>query len=288
MVTALRNAVSGMPRRLLFYCEFSRDGDSQQMVAMVDSGGNCARSNMLSSLTDKVARRHYALASPPGFVSWVTAQNVLSGQKRRGYSGSRRGWPRRTSEEVAPAQSTRAPARTHEHPVPRVGRDAFLAERRAGTERSYCKADRYACCSRDAQPQQHGPVVGYDCVSQAARSYAAKLRACYGGDQAEKDYDGIPTLLFVTTGPSANPGLTDRARFAQGTEPLPIPNTTSGRITADGILGPLWQPLPVQTADTAALRVWPAGGRLGQRACRRLRPSATCTCCERNGKAAYQ
>ena len=169
----------------------------------------------------------------------------------------------------------------------------LLAEWRAGNacERRYCKPDGYGCYVRDGQ--RHEFFLEYDRGTEPARNYAAKLRAYYWYrelGQAARDYDGFPTLLFVTTEPRAEQRMAEqayRAWFGRGTAPLPILSTTSARITAEGILGPIWQRLPVEAAGGAALRVWPPRGRLVTTG-GGLRPSPTRACSEKNAEPARQ
>src|SRR5207302_8549244 len=94
----------------------------------------------------------------------------------------------------------------------------------------------------------------------------AKLRAYYSyrdSIHAARDYDGFPTVLFVTTDPVAEERIADqacRALFIRGTEALPILSTTTARIreAPEGILGPIWRmPNGLASEKGAHLRAWP-------------------------------
>jgi hypothetical protein len=133
--------------------------------------------------------------------------------------------------------------------VRRAGGNDDLLEWRgaAACERKYCKPDGYACYERNGVA--HGFFLEYDRGTESTRTYLAKFRAYYSyrdSRQADRDYNGFPTLLFVTTRPDAEERIADaanRAWFLRGTEPLAVLITTTSRITSDrqGILGPIWR-----------------------------------------------
>ena len=93
----------------------------------------------------------------------------------------------------------------------------------------------------------------YDRGTEPARKYAAKFRAYYryrDSGQAARDYVGFPSLLFVTTDPSAEHRIAEQAHcawFIRGIEPLTVLITTTDRIGTDGegVLGRIWRRAPV-------------------------------------------
>ena len=83
----------------------------------------------------------------------------------------------------------------------------------AACERRRCKPDGYGCYRRNGVG--YGFLLEYDRGTEPGRRYAAKFGAYYRyrdfGDAA-RDFDGFPTLLFVTTDPGSRaancrPGL---------------------------------------------------------------------------------
>jgi Replication-relaxation len=126
----------------------------------------------------------------------------------------------------------------------------------AACERNYCKPDGYGCYVRNGVA--HGFFLEYDRGTESTRTYLAKFRAYYryrDSRQADRDYNGFPTLLFVTTQPHAEERIADaanRAWFLRGAEPLAVLITTTSRITSDrqAILGRIWR-RPGQIAATA-------------------------------------
>src|SRR5262249_26165315 len=93
--------------------------------------------------------------------------------------------------------------------------------------------------------------------------YAAKFDAYYAyreTGEASRDYDGFPTLLFVTTEDHAETRIAEealRAWHRRGGEPLPIFITAAGRIRQhrEGILGPVWR-----SPSRPELTYWLPGG----------------------------
>jgi hypothetical protein len=142
--------------------------------------------------------------------------------------------------------------------VRRAGGSDDLVEWRgaAACERKYCKPDGYGCYVRNGVA--HGFFLEYDRGTESTRTYAAKFRAYYryrDSRQADRDYNGFPTLLFVTTQPHAEERIADaasRAWFLRGTEPLAVLITTTSRITTNrqAILGQIWR-RPGQIGATA-------------------------------------
>lgn len=153
--------------------------------------------------------------------------------------------------------------------VRRAGGSDQLAEWRsaAACERHDCKPDGYGCYVRDGVA--HGFFLEYDRGTERGRRYAAKFRAYYryrDSGRADRDYDGFPTVLFVTTQAAAEQRIADQAHrewFVRGTEPLPVLITTTDRIRQhpEGILGPIWR-LPEPAVSAAGLErgYWLPGG----------------------------
>ncbi len=117
----------------------------------------------------------------------------------------------------------------------------------AACERRRCKPDGYGLYTRNGVG--YGFLLEYDRGTESARKYAAKFRAYYhyrDSGQASRDYDGMPTILFVTTSPSTEDRIAEqayRAWFCRGTEPLRVLLTTTERISrhVEGVLGPIWR-----------------------------------------------
>ena len=149
--------------------------------------------------------------------------------------------------------------------VRRHGGSDVLVEWRsaAGCERRRCKPDGYGCYVRQGVP--YGFFLEYDRGTERAHKYAAKLRAYYSyrdSGQAAKDFDGFPTVLFVTTDAAAEDRMAEqayRASFIRGSEALSILSTTTARIAMapGGMVGPIWRVLGSASEDSACLRAWP-------------------------------
>lgn len=144
-----------------------------------------------------------------------------------------------------------------------------LAEWRgaAACERRRCKPDSYGCYLRNGV--SYGFFLEYDRGTEPGRKYAAKFRAYYwyrDSGEAARDYAGFPTLLFVTTEPSAEQRIAEgayRAWFIRGTEPLFVLITTTTQIAGDreGILGRIWRtPAPIGAAHGGERQYWLPGG----------------------------
>ena len=153
--------------------------------------------------------------------------------------------------------------------VQRAGGTDELVEWRgvAACERRHCKPDSYGCYVRSGVP--HGFFLEYDRGTEPSGKYAAKFRAYYryrDSGQSARDYDGFPTLLFVTTEQSAEDRIAEqayRAWFIRSSEPLPILLTTTARIAAhpEGILGPIWRTASSATSTRCLERqYWLTGG----------------------------
>jgi len=137
----------------------------------------------------------------------------------------------------------------------------------AACERRRCKPDGYGSYVRNGV--SYGFFLEYDRGTESDRKYAAKLRAYYwyrDSGQAARDYDGFPTLLFVTTDPKAEERMAEQAYrgwFSRGTEPLPILITSTDRINShrEGILGPIWRTAAHSKCSARPdLQYWLPGG----------------------------
>lgn len=131
-----------------------------------------------------------------------------------------------------------------------VGEDAILEWRNAA-----------ACGRRRARPdgygmiRRHGETYGFflefDRGTMSARGYGAKWSGYYHYRESrafERDYDGFPTILVVTTDNAAEERIARSARAASVGRwaPLPILLTCTWRIdhdpsNPDGLLGPVWR-----------------------------------------------
>jgi hypothetical protein len=145
------------------------------------------------------------------------------------------------------------------------GTDRFAQWRGAAAcERGHCKPDGYGCYVRDGV--KHGFFLEYDRGTESARKYSSKLHAYYryrDSGAARRDYDGFPTVLFVTTEAGAEWRMADQAHrvwFTRSGEPLPILITTTDRIREhdEGVLGPIWR-TPGSEAEVER-RYWLTGG----------------------------
>jgi len=143
--------------------------------------------------------------------------------------------------------------------------DDQLAEWRsaAACERRHCKPDGYGQYVRNGTA--HGFFLEFDRGTEPARKYAAKFRAFYqyrDTGQFQRDYNGFPALLFVTTDPAAEQriaGSAYRAWFTRGTQPLTVLITTTDRIGTDreGVLGRIWRRVPAVASLDGDLERWP-------------------------------
>jgi hypothetical protein len=145
----------------------------------------------------------------------------------------------------------------------RQGGTDRLADWRAAAacERRRCKPDGYGSFVRNEVA--YGFLLEYDRGTESARNYVAKFRAYYwyrDSGRAACDYDGFPTLLFVTTAARAEQRIAEQAYRAwriRESPPLPILITTTDRIAAhsEGILGPIWR-----TPASPVVVYWLSGG----------------------------
>jgi len=143
----------------------------------------------------------------------------------------------------------------------RRGGSDELSEWRASAacERQWCKPDGYGLYTREGVG--YGFLLEFDRGTESARKYAAKFGAYYryrDSGQAARDYDGLPTILFITTSVSAEDRIARqayRAWFARSAEPLRVLLTTTERISGqpEGILGPIWR-LPAEAPGDGAQR----------------------------------
>ena len=150
----------------------------------------------------------------------------------------------------------------------RQGGTDVLADWRgaAACERRQCKPDGYGSFVRSGVA--YGFLLEYDRGTESARKYAAKFRAYYryrDSGHAATDYEGFPTLLFVTTDATAEDRIVDqayRAWFVRGTEALPVLVTTTRRISQhrEGILGPIWRSPAAAHTGNAEHVYWLPGG----------------------------
>jgi len=146
------------------------------------------------------------------------------------------------------------------------GGDETLEEWRsaAACERRRCKPDGYGRYRRGAS--SHGFLLEYDRGTERAWKYLAKFRAYYAyrdSGEAARDYDGFPTLLFVTTSAAAEQRIAEAAQqvwYRRGGDSLPILLTTTDLIAGqhEGILGRIWRtPAPIAVSQRA---YWLPGG----------------------------
>jgi Replication-relaxation len=147
------------------------------------------------------------------------------------------------------------------------GGDEALDEWRgaAACATRHCRPDGYGVYRRGAA--RFGFMVEFDRGTERLDEYVAKFDAYYtyrDSGQAARDYDGIPTLLCITTDPEAEGLMADaafRVWYRRGGEPLPILLTTTQQICdhPEGILGPVWL-TPSQHGNQSARGYWLPGG----------------------------
>lgn len=151
----------------------------------------------------------------------------------------------------------------------RLGGTDHLAEWRsdAACERRHCKPDGYGRYVWNGI--SYGFFLEHDRGTEPARKYAGKFRAYYqyrDSGQAGRDYDGFPTLLFVTSAALAEHRIAEqayRAWFVRDVEPVPMLITTTARIEShrEGILGPIWRsPAPSRPSAGPEFQYWLPGG----------------------------
>jgi hypothetical protein len=130
---------------------------------------------------------------------------------------------------------------------------------------------------RDGKRQ--GFFLEYDRGTMSARDYGEKWAGYYDYRDSrafERDYDGFPTILVVTTDNASEERIARSARAAAvgRRPPLPLRLTCEWRIAddpsnADGLLGRIWRE---PDGSFAERQPWPGGG---SGAHRRTQPSAS-------------
>jgi hypothetical protein len=117
-------------------------------------------------------------------------------------------------------------------------------------------------CRTHASLSVSPPCAHYSAIPFKFHAY---YKYCDSG-QAARDYNGFPTLLFVTTDTTAERRIAVqayRAWFICGAEPLPILITATDRISQhrEGILGPIWRtPGPPNPCGNPVRQYWLPGG----------------------------
>jgi hypothetical protein len=99
--------------------------------------------------------------------------------------------------------------------------------------------------------REYSPVAATDLTGADRTRY-------HDSGQAARDYDGLPTILFVTTSASAEDRIARqayRAWYSRGTAPLPVLLTTNELISGQsrGVLGSIWR-VPSETAGDLVQR----------------------------------
>jgi hypothetical protein len=144
------------------------------------------------------------------------------------------------------------------------GADEALEEWRsaASCERRYCKPDGYGCFRRGIV--RYGFLLEYDRGTERDGQYRAKLityLAYLRSGQAARDYQGFPTILFVTTSPAAEERMArvaGRIWARTGYAELPLLTTTTARIRGDGrgMFGAIWRHIRECGDGLAERRSW--------------------------------
>jgi hypothetical protein len=151
-----------------------------------------------------------------------------------------------------------------------LGADAIFVElyRRLGVATATSDGDAVlewrnaaACSRRRARPDGYGMIrrsgeaygffLEFDRGTMSARGYGAKWSGYYQYHESrafERDYDGFPTILVLTTDNPAEERIARSARAASigRATPLPVLLTCEWRITddpsnPDGLLGSIWR-----------------------------------------------
>jgi hypothetical protein len=134
-----------------------------------------------------------------------------------------------------------------------------------------------ACCRRPIRPdgygiyrhhrQLYGFFLEYDRGTMSARDYHQKFAAYYAywaSGRYQRDYDGFPTILVITSDKTSEDRIARAALAAAvGRGPtLPLPLTCRWRIedarNSSGLLGPIWR-----EPSSTERRCWPAVARTG-------------------------
>jgi hypothetical protein len=205
-------------------------------------------------------------------VDLVAAQQGLSVAKAVRYNGLVGGGPH---QEIGARHLL---LRNLEHTL---GADAVFVElhRRLGVATATSGGDAVvewrnaaACSRRRMRPDGYGMIrrcgetfgffLEFDRGTMSARGYHAKWSGYYHYDESrayERDYDGFPTILVVTTVNAAEQRIAASARAASvgRSASLPLLLTSEWRIESDpsnpdGLLGSIWR-----TPKDAARRRWP-------------------------------
>jgi hypothetical protein len=147
----------------------------------------------------------------------------------------------------------------------RGGDDQLLEWRNAAScSRRHLRPDGYGIYRHDGH--LYGFFLEYDRGTMSARDYRQKFDAYYDywtSGQFERDYDGFPTILIVTTDYAAEGRLAKfvcAASVGRGAL-LPALLTSEWRIlrdpsNPDGLLGPIWRTPDSPPHDR---RFWPLG-----------------------------
>lgn len=187
-----------------------------------------------------------------------------------------------------PAQPIGARGQLLAYPAHTLGADAIFV-RLIGTARRRAAAgwddalvewrSAAACCRRPIRPdgygiyrhtgQPYGFFLEYDRGTMSARDYQQKFAAYYAywaSGRYDRDYDGFPTILIVTSDKAAEYRIARAAvAAAVGRGPtLPLLLTCEWRIedprNPQGLLGPIWR-----EPTSAERRHWPATFRTASR-----------------------
>lgn len=145
----------------------------------------------------------------------------------------------------------------------RAGSDDALVEWRnaAACGRWRLRPDAYGAYRQRGRP--YGFFLEYDRGTMSTRDYLEKFAAYYAyrdGRLFERDYDGFPTILVVTTSNAAEKRIAEAARAAAvGRRPkLPLLLTCEWHIddkrNSDGLLGSIWRE---PEGDFPDRRSWP-------------------------------
>jgi len=147
------------------------------------------------------------------------------------------------------------------------GGDEALVEWRsaAACATRHCKPDGYGLYRKGTA--QYGFMVEFDRGTERLREYIAKFESYYqyfDSGAVERDYEGKPTLLCITTECEAEKHMSEaayRVWYRRGGYPLPMLLTTTQVIRdhPEGILGPIWR-TPAVTANEVARQYWLPGG----------------------------
>jgi hypothetical protein len=148
------------------------------------------------------------------------------------------------------------------------GGDDSLVEWRsaAACARRHCKPDGYGVYRRGSA--SYGFIVEFDRGTEKLDEYIAKFEAYYryrDSGEAERDYEGFPTVLCITTDCAAEDHMSEaafRVWYRRGGDALRILLTTSQQIREhpEGILGPIWRTPSVATGAKIERRYWLPGG----------------------------